>query len=160
MKIANIILGGLAALVMGSCASEAGSPAYCSKDTECKVDRICVQGICVDNGSGEGSSVKYTCESGVQMYANLCCNNKGICSIKIGDNTYKEFISECNEDLNKEKGNYSEWVDFFFQCVNNVCINVNNPNNGGCSTSVYPVRDKNQNECVVKLNACENNYWP
>src|SRR3989344_175018 len=54
MKIANIILGGLAALVMGSCASEAGSPAYCSKDTDCKGDRICDKGVCVD--SQESSS--------------------------------------------------------------------------------------------------------
>lgn len=53
MKISTVMLSGLAALVMG-CTTESvnpvPTPTYCAKDTDCKGERICDKGVCVDSG--------------------------------------------------------------------------------------------------------------
>jgi hypothetical protein len=87
-KIVGSVRGKVAAGMLGL--GLALSPIYagcgseCGKDAECKRDRICVDGECVSEGSGDD----YNCESVCENKINVCChqtNNWDKCAKDVAD---------------------------------------------------------------------------
>ena len=129
---------GLGLVMSLGCASEAGNPnsSYCSKDTDCKGDKICSKGVCVDTGSSTNSqNTTWTCESGFQMIANVCCKQANYellhfpeaqCDKSTASGFYKSssinsFQESCESKL-LPTGNLNN----YFDCVKQACL-VNNP---------------------------------
>jgi hypothetical protein len=107
------LIGGLS-LFGYSCESSSPNTTYCSKDTDCKGDRVCDSSTktCVD---ATGSPKQYTCESGSKMVYDRCYKFSG------SSNPQKDterLLKECLEDKDKGSG---IWVDKFFKCCYDAC---------------------------------------
>ncbi len=82
-------------LSVGSYNCDSATPDSCVKDTDCKGDRICVSGVCQQQGSYGGAdtsgSNKYTCET--------YCNNHAECCKMVPTTDYPDY-NTCVSDLN------------------------------------------------------------
>ena len=120
MSLVNLVRSAVfsAALGVGSiygvgCDASSGSSQYCASDKDCKGDRLCVKGVCEGGaGSDVGGQTQYTCESGAQMFVDLCCPKAG-CEGK----TYMDFFSSCKDNEAAGKMN----VQSVYGCLNNLC---------------------------------------
>lgn len=121
MSLVKLLRAGTLALGIAALACEAApSPdpvgQGCKMDYDCKDDRYCVNGQCQGNGS-IGNDVKngqtvYTCESGAQMFVDLCCPKVGC-----GEKTYMDFFSSCKENEAADKMD----VENVYACLDNLC---------------------------------------
>lgn len=80
-------------------------------DSECKGDRICVEGYCQGNTGNEGGSGGYNCETGPKMFLETCCSY-----VSCEGKTYEELAANCRKS--EQKG-YD--VASFYACVEDAC---------------------------------------
>ena len=118
----------LVALVGIACGSDSSSSPSCAADTDCKGDRVCVDGKCEGYGSpgtpgdNSGSQTQYTCESGVDAFITICCpiinsNTCGPYHPSPSECSKSDFMQFCGEQQNID----STFAQNYFSCAIDIC---------------------------------------
>ncbi len=171
-KLLSLVAAGLIGLTALSCSpassgrTNSGSSSGCSKDSDCKGDRVCYAGECVSPSLGDVSSGKdagyvggvdsvnskdvctrdntsgcspvtlYSCEEFAYMYFDTCCSDG-----KNGELCSKYNSGTMATDCNKffDGGKY---VSIYFDCVKDSC--------SVCDKSVCKPKGIQDNDLVNK----------
>lgn len=149
-----VLLSGLS-LFSYNCQSVEPDSTSCVKDTDCKGERVCNDGKCVENSTYSSTSNQYTCESYLNNIID-CCNQGKFPSddctkvYSISFSEKQEFLNSCNNDhsktlqcmldclkKNKERGKYCDYGEFRY-CDEKLCT----PENAKSGKYKYPYTPK------------------